>query len=160
MQSRHVTVKQYDIYIQYIPHLNDASGITGWYCKCRSGARHVGYCSHICAVLYHIGFRRHDPTWRKPSANVGINIIDPANRDSSPEYDEEDVEIIPSTSRGNTLALQKRKRSQKRGQSRVVRGRGRSTPVRLRLRPSISVTKGPKTNESEDYQPVIGSESS
>lgn len=50
LQSRHVSSKAYFIWIQY-----DPDHIIAWYCKCRAGARTVGTCSHIAAVLWYLG---------------------------------------------------------------------------------------------------------
>ncbi|CAF4545500.1 unnamed protein product [Rotaria sp. Silwood2] len=32
--------------------------IQGWYCTCASGAREVGMCSHVTALLWHLGVER------------------------------------------------------------------------------------------------------
>ena len=32
-----------------------------WYCKCQSGNRTIGCCSHICAVLLYLGHSRFEP---------------------------------------------------------------------------------------------------
>lgn len=49
LQSRHVSSKSYIVWIQY-----DSDHVKGWYCQCRSGARTVGTCSHVAAVLWYL----------------------------------------------------------------------------------------------------------
>ena len=33
--------------------------ITGWYCQCKVGARTIGCCAHVAAVLWYLGHQRH-----------------------------------------------------------------------------------------------------
>ncbi len=47
IQSRHISAKTYNIYIQYTLNQNDADGIQGCYCTCKSGRRTIGCCSHM-----------------------------------------------------------------------------------------------------------------
>lgn len=54
LQSRHVSAKSYLLWIRY-----DEGSITGWYCKCKAGARVVGVCAHIAAVIWYLAFGRH-----------------------------------------------------------------------------------------------------
>lgn len=54
VQSRHISSKQYLLWIKFTE-----SNITAWFCKCRAGARVVGVCSHIAAVLWYLGYARH-----------------------------------------------------------------------------------------------------
>ena len=50
IQSRHVTSKQYYMWIQY--NLEDETDpIVSWYCQCKAGARLVGCCAHIASVM-------------------------------------------------------------------------------------------------------------
>lgn len=50
LQSRHITSKVYQVWIQY-----DSDQIKGWFCRCKAGARTVGTCSHVAAVLWYLG---------------------------------------------------------------------------------------------------------
>ncbi|XP_061191029.1 uncharacterized protein LOC133199199 [Saccostrea echinata] len=54
IQSRHVSARCYLLWVQY-----DACDIKAWYCKCRAGARVVGMCSHVAAILWYLGYPRH-----------------------------------------------------------------------------------------------------
>ena len=60
LQSRHVTCKKYHIWIQYIANGNTSDSVTGWYCTCPNGARHVGCCAHITDAMWYLSFARHD----------------------------------------------------------------------------------------------------
>ena len=53
IRSRHISSKSYLLWIRY-----DEGSVIGWYCRCRAGARVVGMCAHIAAVLWYIGLGR------------------------------------------------------------------------------------------------------
>ncbi|XP_062589596.1 uncharacterized protein LOC134251226 isoform X2 [Saccostrea cucullata] len=59
IRSRHVSSKSYLLWIRY-----DEASVIGWYCKCRAGARVVGMCAHIAAVIWYLGFGRHMESFR------------------------------------------------------------------------------------------------
>ena len=59
IQSRHVSSRSYNVWIQYSSTNEGADAITGWYCTCPVGARLVGCCSHIAAVLWYLGIYLH-----------------------------------------------------------------------------------------------------
>ena len=52
--------------------------IEAWYCTCSAGAREIGMCSHVTALLWHFGVNRAViPTDTHPlSASRLINVID------------------------------------------------------------------------------------
>ena len=52
--------------------------IEAWHCTCSAGAREVGMCSHVTALLWHLGVNRTViPTDTHPlSASRLINAID------------------------------------------------------------------------------------
>ncbi|XP_065937114.1 uncharacterized protein [Magallana gigas] len=50
IRSRHISSKSYLLWIRY-----DEGSVIGWYCRCRAGARVVGMCAHIAAVLWYLG---------------------------------------------------------------------------------------------------------
>lgn len=54
LQSRHISSRKYTLWIQF-----NETQIIATYCKCRAGARVVGVCSHVAAVLWFLGFSRH-----------------------------------------------------------------------------------------------------
>ncbi|XP_060602549.1 uncharacterized protein LOC132755673 [Ruditapes philippinarum] len=53
LQSRHVSSKSYFVWIQY-----DSDHVKAWYCQCKAGARTVGTCSHVAAVIWYLGTSR------------------------------------------------------------------------------------------------------
>ncbi len=55
-QSRHSNRKRHVATIQF--NEKDEQPIQGWYCTCASGAREVGMCSHVTALLWHLGVKR------------------------------------------------------------------------------------------------------
>ena len=59
VQSRHVRSKQYRCYIKYNPNTIGYSGILGHYCECANGARTVGCCSHVAAIIYYLSHARY-----------------------------------------------------------------------------------------------------
>lgn len=59
IQSRHVSSKRYDLYIEIVDEGEGISRICAWYCKCASGARTFGCCSHVASILWFLGYGRH-----------------------------------------------------------------------------------------------------
>jgi hypothetical protein len=50
MRSRFSKSQTHLLWIQFREFSNGREAVLGWYCKCQSGARTVGCCSHIAAV--------------------------------------------------------------------------------------------------------------
>jgi hypothetical protein len=58
IQSRHVSSKKYLLWIKY-----SETEVLSWYCICRAGARVVGVCAHIAAIIWYLsGARDRDRT--------------------------------------------------------------------------------------------------
>ena len=87
LQSRHVSSKQYFVYIQYDDLSEGCNKIKEWYCQCRTGARTVGMCAHIASVIWYLGYGRH--TDLKSRIDFGNYIDDAAD---IPETDSDDSE--------------------------------------------------------------------
>ena len=68
--KNHTTTIQFDCQKQQL--------IEAWYCTCSAGAREVGMCSHVTALLWHLGVNRAViPADTHPlSASRLINAID------------------------------------------------------------------------------------
>jgi len=81
LYSRHVGSKEYVLFIRFVPNQNGSEGITGWYCKCITGSRTVGMCSHICAVLWYLAIDRYEPTMRRPTRRLLGVALDAGNRE-------------------------------------------------------------------------------
>ncbi|CAF2696014.1 unnamed protein product [Rotaria sp. Silwood2] len=56
--SRHSTQKSYTATVQY--DSDEEKQIQGWYCTCPNGARVLGCCPHIAALLWYLGVCRAD----------------------------------------------------------------------------------------------------
>lgn len=54
IQSRHISSKKYTMWLRF-----SITDILAWYCKCRAGARVVGMCSHVAAVVWYLSYARH-----------------------------------------------------------------------------------------------------
>lgn len=83
MQSRHVSSRKHTLWIQF-----NETQVIATYCKCRAGARVVGVCSHVAAVLWFLGFSRHEQ--RSGSYGVqnwGDSLQDAAAIDDSDSND-------------------------------------------------------------------------
>lgn len=55
--SRHSSSKNYIATVQFDGE-RDEEPITGWYCTCAAGARAVGCCGHVTALVWHLGVCR------------------------------------------------------------------------------------------------------
>jgi hypothetical protein len=74
--SRHSSRKTYIATVQFNNHDDDLP-IEGWYCTCCAGARVIGCCAHITAIIWHLGVSRGeiDPTENKQSASQFIHFL-------------------------------------------------------------------------------------
>ena len=58
--SRHSSSKKYIATVQFDDADYDEP-IQGWYCTCSAGARIIGCCAHITALIWHLGVARGEP---------------------------------------------------------------------------------------------------
>lgn len=80
---RNQTVHQ--VFISYIgtndPEFEDAEDvISGYYCTCQSGARTLGTCAHVAAILWYLGYARHMQNVKYPDGSLLNTTGDAANR--------------------------------------------------------------------------------
>ena len=54
----------------------DEGTVTAWYCRCPVGARVVGACAHITALIWYLGFSRHQQGTCKPKPNWFLSVLD------------------------------------------------------------------------------------
>jgi len=73
LQSRHTSSRRYLMWIRCTSTTVDA-----WYCQCRAGARVVGMCSHVAAIIWFLAFARHQENARCGVRNWGEHIEDAA----------------------------------------------------------------------------------
>lgn len=100
-QSRHSTQKKYTATVQFDE--TKLQPIEGWYCTCDSGAREVGMCCHVTALLWHMGVEGAIiRTSKHPrSANKLFAAIDNSTRFSDDESDSDgEDESFPVPFRG------------------------------------------------------------
>lgn len=81
--SRFRTAGQHQIWIafneEYVednPQLEENEPIFGYYCVCKSGARTLGTCSHVAALIWFLGYARHQNVVKYPSLEVLQSIVD------------------------------------------------------------------------------------
>ena len=70
LQSRHVSPKQYLLWIQF-----SESEISALYCRCRAGARVVGVCFNVSAGIWYLAIGRHNKE-AVPSIQDWSDVID------------------------------------------------------------------------------------
>ena len=58
--------------------------ILGYYCTCKAGARTLGTCSHVAAVLWFLGWARNQDAVKYHSTELLRNIIDARNINDNP----------------------------------------------------------------------------
>lgn len=59
IHSRHISAKTYFVWIRY-----NASNINAWYSQCKAGARVVGVCAHIAAVIWFLGLGHYKESFK------------------------------------------------------------------------------------------------
>jgi hypothetical protein len=68
IQSRHVSSKQYLLWITY-----SETEVLSWYCTCRAGARVVGVCAHIAAIIWYLSGARDRTAFGVPDWNTYLS---------------------------------------------------------------------------------------
>ena len=104
-QSRHSNRKKYIATVQF--NEQNEKPITGWYCTCSVGGREVGMCSHVTALLWHMGVERATvSTSAHPlSASKLLSAIDDSMKFSDDENnsdnDNDDCRAFTTTNENN-----------------------------------------------------------
>ena len=70
IQSRHVSNKEYKIFIKYDPNSSGIDSITGHYCTCKAGLRTLGCCAHVAAVILYLGHLRYNSAQFHPARKI------------------------------------------------------------------------------------------
>lgn len=83
LESRFSSNKDHQLWVEYDPNITGIDSITGFFCRCKQGARVVGCCAHICCVLWYLAYERHSATsegsigvTKKPRKQRKITIRD------------------------------------------------------------------------------------
>ncbi|OXA46688.1 hypothetical protein Fcan01_18211 [Folsomia candida] len=61
LQSRFCKRGHHTLWIKFIPWGRGPEAIVGWYCLCKNGARTLGCCGHVAAVLRYLALDRFVP---------------------------------------------------------------------------------------------------
>ncbi len=69
LQSRHQNSTKYFIYILVDVEKSGVEAVVEYTCQCKNGLRTVGCCAHIMAVLWYLGYGRHQPEIPLPAAS-------------------------------------------------------------------------------------------
>ncbi|CAF0892819.1 unnamed protein product [Didymodactylos carnosus] len=91
--SRHTNSKEYLATVQFDEE-DDEEPISGWYCTCSAGARVIGCCTHITALLWHLGVCRaqvNSPDHSLSANNYLSSLEDCIQYSGIDENDDEDV---------------------------------------------------------------------
>ncbi|XP_021965136.1 uncharacterized protein LOC110860413 [Folsomia candida] len=76
IQSRLRKSGGHHLWIKYVPHFEGPEAILGYYCKCKNGARTVGMCSHICSVLWFLGYYLFHPELQNRRKKKSVAFLD------------------------------------------------------------------------------------
>lgn len=91
IQSRHISSKKYQLWIHY-----SESTVESWYCTCRAGARVVGMCSHIAAVIWYLSSARYGSDKSLGVRDWCKHVLDAADIPASvDESDSDSGESLP-----------------------------------------------------------------
>ncbi|XP_060555609.1 uncharacterized protein LOC132716364, partial [Ruditapes philippinarum] len=84
LQSRHTSSRRYLMWIR-----SSDTAVEAWYCQCRAGARVVGMCAHVSAIVWYLAFARHQESTRYGVRDWGSHLEDAATFqiDSSSDSD-------------------------------------------------------------------------
>ncbi len=70
IQSRHIGLKKYIVYVKYEPQTHTLAGIESWYCTCKAGMRTVGCCSHVASIIFFLSYGKYLDHIPSPSSKL------------------------------------------------------------------------------------------
>ena len=79
LYSRFQNAVRHQLFISFNEQYNkryEGNAIVGHYCTCKTGARTLGSCSHVAAVLWYLGYARHEENVKYPSTLILLNVTD------------------------------------------------------------------------------------
>ena len=83
IHSRHISLKECRVYIRFTPVTDSTTelreNIKCWYCECKNGARTLGCCCHVAAVIYYLSYARHANNQNLKKPAFILNSIFPEN---------------------------------------------------------------------------------
>lgn len=91
IQSRHISSKKYLVWIKY-----SEDNVESWYCTCRAGARVVGVCAHIAAILWYLSSERDASDRKLGVQDWGAYLSDATNIPEPIDSSESETETVCS----------------------------------------------------------------
>jgi len=83
-RSKHSNSVTYTSYVHFNPVVCTYESIIGWFCECKNGARTIGCCSHIAAIIYHLAIGKYStPNIREKISNSIQNSKKPKESDQT-----------------------------------------------------------------------------
>ncbi|CAF1094076.1 unnamed protein product [Brachionus calyciflorus] len=101
IHSRHSANREYRSYVAYYScketEINRYEFIKDWYCECKNGARTLGSCCHVAAIIYFLSFARHESSSLKWPAQKLMSIF-PDRLDETDFHTTEDEKLTKKKS--------------------------------------------------------------
>ena len=91
MHSRYSNSKIHKCFVEYDPEKVSEESILGWYCTCQSGARTLGCCCHVAAVIWFLGYSRHNEPRLPNRRSLCDTIINATARFRQQQEDSEGI---------------------------------------------------------------------
>jgi len=88
--SRFMNSVKYYIYILLDLSKFGSNQIIEYCCQCKNGLRTIGSCAHVIAIIWFLGFARHQPKLTKPAQHLDNFFVEICNSDS--ELSDSDIE--------------------------------------------------------------------
>jgi len=89
MKSRFSRAQSHFVWIKFKEHGSGHSAIKSYYCDCKTGARTLGCCGHVSAVIRYLGNDRFEAPQKR--RNYTSYLLDAAEQLAQEENDAEDV---------------------------------------------------------------------
>ncbi|XP_047024539.1 uncharacterized protein LOC124633388 [Helicoverpa zea] len=84
IKSRHISRKQYYVYILVENNVPGRAGIVEYCCNCLVGRRTIGCCAHVMTVVWYLGWARYEDNISAPAAFLDDVVI--RELDDNDEY--------------------------------------------------------------------------
>lgn len=75
IKSRHISRRQYYVYILIENGINGREGIKDYCCNCIVGRRTVGCCAHVMTLVWYLGWARHESNIVVPAAFLDEVVV-------------------------------------------------------------------------------------
>ncbi|XP_045453701.1 uncharacterized protein LOC123662980 [Melitaea cinxia] len=67
IKSRHISKKQYYVYILIENNVSGRAGIVEYYCNCLVGQRTIGCCAYVMTLVWYLGWARYEENISAPA---------------------------------------------------------------------------------------------